>query len=172
MCIGRFTLHLITGISDVQAERDSANGPARDEAPPVMPIDLVKMRTGKFISDILDPYREHVCKFWSEEDVEKIENDHIALIKDYNSANSWAKQAIRDHDHSTMFNAGWSHLQGKFEHLQAFCGGLASAFANTTSVESDFSILKWEKDASRTGLMDLSLEGIFQAKQYEILANL
>ena len=31
-----------------------------------------------------------------------------------------------------------------FEHLWMFCGGLANAFANTTSLESDFSIVKWE----------------------------
>jgi hypothetical protein len=37
-------------------------------------------------------------------------------------------------------------------------------FANTTSVKSDFSILKWEMDANRTTLMHLSLERIFQAE--------
>ena len=50
-----------------------------------------------------------------------------------------------------------------------FCGGLATAFANTTSVESDFSILKWEMNEFRTCMMHLSLEGIFQAKQRQIL---
>jgi hypothetical protein len=38
-----------------------------------------------------------------------------------------------------------------------------------TSVESDFSILKWEMDANHTALMHLSLEGIFQAKQRTLL---
>jgi hypothetical protein len=32
-------------------------------------------------------------------------------------------------------------------------------------VQSDFSILKCEKDAHRTCLMALSLEGVFQTKQ-------
>jgi len=45
-------------------------------------------------------------------------------------------------------------------------------FANTTSVKSDFSILKWEMDESRTSLMHLSLEGIFQAKQRSMLQAL
>jgi hypothetical protein len=45
-----------------------------------------------------------------------------------------------------------------------FCGGLANAFANTTSVELDFSILKWEKNDFRQLMMNLTLEGIFQAK--------
>jgi hypothetical protein len=46
---------------------------------------------------------------------------------------------------------------------------LATAFANTTVVEFDFSILKWEMDEFRTCLMHLSLEGIFQTKQRPIL---
>jgi hypothetical protein len=56
--------------------------------------------------------------------------------------------------------------------LRSFCGGLATVFANTTSVESDFSILKWELDDNRTALMHMSLEGIFQAKQRRTLEML
>jgi hypothetical protein len=41
---------------------------------------------------------------------------------------------------------------------------LATVFPNSTSVESDFSILKWELDEFHKSLLDLSLEGIFQAK--------
>jgi hypothetical protein len=48
--------------------------------------------------------------------------------------------------------------------LRAFVGGLATLFANTTSVESDFLILKWEMDGNWTSSMHLSLEGIFQVK--------
>jgi hypothetical protein len=51
----------------------------------------------------------------------------------------------------------------------AFVSGLATVFANTTSVESDFSILKWEMDKNQTSLMHLSLEDIFQAKQQSML---
>jgi hypothetical protein len=43
---------------------------------------------------------------------------------------------------------------------------LANAFDNTTRVESDFSILKWEKDDFRQSMINLTLEGIFQAKQH------
>jgi hypothetical protein len=40
-----------------------------------------------------------------------------------------------------------------------------TVFANITSVESNFSTLKWEMDDNRTALMHVLLEGIFQAKQ-------
>jgi hypothetical protein len=44
--------------------------------------------------------------------------------------------------------------------------------ANTTPVESNFLILKWELDENRTMFMHLSLEGIFQAKQRLVLQTL
>jgi hypothetical protein len=76
-------------------------------------------------------------------------------------------------DHQTSFNPRWDLLlTNQFDSLCAFVGGLATMFANTTSVKSDFSILKWEMDESRTSLMHLSLEGIFQAKQRSMLQAL
>ncbi|KAI2502209.1 hypothetical protein MHU86_12261 [Fragilaria crotonensis] len=48
--------------------------------------------------------------------------------------------------------------------LKQFFGGLANVFPGT--VESDFSLINWEKDDYRTILTDLSLEGILHCKQY------
>lgn len=45
-------------------------------------------------------------------------------------------------------------------------------FPNTASVESDFSILGWEKDQYRLSITDLSLEGILHCKQYKKLGGL
>ena len=45
-------------------------------------------------------------------------------------------------------------------------------FANTTSMGSDFSKLKWEKDKYYLLMMDLSLEGIIQSKQHKLLKSL
>ena len=63
-------------------------------------------------------------------------------------------------------------MDGRFDILRDFSGGIATVFANTASVESDFSILGWEKDAFRLSITDLSLEGILQCKQYEMLSLL
>jgi hypothetical protein len=52
-------------------------------------------------------------------------------------------------------------MKGRFEHLRMFCGGLANAFANTTSIESDFNIMKWGKNDFRQSMMNMMLEGIF-----------
>jgi hypothetical protein len=61
---------------------------------------------------------------------------------------------------------GWHYVQNRFKYLERFCGGLATAFPGTSTVESDFSVVKWEKDDCRRGLTDFSLEGILHAKQF------
>ncbi|KAI9920935.1 hypothetical protein PsorP6_002616 [Peronosclerospora sorghi] len=73
--VGQYTLQLICGWSDVQAERDERNN-AGNIAPPVLPAQLVKLRTGTFISDVLDKYRAHIGLYWSAEGVEQVEADH------------------------------------------------------------------------------------------------
>ncbi|KAG6957942.1 hypothetical protein JG687_00009683, partial [Phytophthora cactorum] len=43
---------------------------------------------------------------------------------------------------------------------------------NTTTVESGFSIMGWEKDLHRKSLTDFSLEGVMHAKQFKRLQEL
>jgi hypothetical protein len=80
--------------------------------------------------------------------------------------------AIDNHNTKTTFNDAWACAPGRFEHLRSFYGGLAIVFANTTLVESNFSIRKWELNDNRTALIHLSLEGTFQAKQQVLLQKL
>jgi hypothetical protein len=121
----------------------------------VFPQQLIKMRTSKFIEDVLDPRREMLMAAWGQERVDRIEDEHRALVA----------MCRNGHTHQTMFNDAWGDLLAKpFVHLRLFCGGLATSFANTTSVESDFSILKCENDSFRQSLTTLSVEGIFQTK--------
>jgi hypothetical protein len=47
-----------------------------------------------------------------------------------------------------------------------FCDVIATLFPGTNMVGSDFSILRWEKDAFRKSLSDFGLEGVLQAKQW------
>ena len=62
-------------------------------------------------------------------------------------------------------------FDAKFDPLKDFFGGLGSVFPGTATVESDFSLINWEKDAYRSWLTDLSLEGILHSKQYFDLQN-
>ena len=82
------------------------------------------------------------------------------------------KDIIDLHDHKTMFNDAWDSIKGRYNFLRCFSAGLATSFANTTSVESDFSILKWSKDSHRRSLTNLSLEGVFASKDYAVLSRI
>ena len=66
----------------------------------------------------------------------------------------------------TTFLQGWHFVQNRFKYLERFCGGLATAFPGTSTVVSDFSVVKWEKDDCQLGLTDFSLEGILHAKLF------
>jgi len=124
------------------------------------------MRTSKFIEEVLDPRREMMIAAWGQRRVDLIEEEHRALFEMIRSSPT-LKAVIESCTFKTMFNVTWNDLPAQLalHHLRAFYRGLASAFANTTSVESDFSILKCEKDAYRMCPMALSVEGIFQTKQ-------
>ncbi|KAI9918951.1 hypothetical protein PsorP6_011917 [Peronosclerospora sorghi] len=123
-----------------EAERDERNN-AGSIAPLVLPAQLVKLRTGTFISDVLYKYQAHIGLYWSAEDVEQVEADHrvndVGLVKAYNQEPS-TKALIDENTLKTNFNDAWASIGNRFTFLRRFSGGLAVAFANTTSVESDF----------------------------------
>ncbi|KAJ2833580.1 hypothetical protein FBU31_001885 [Coemansia sp. 'formosensis'] len=72
----------------------------------------------------------------------------------------------------TSFTKAWENLRIKYPMLCDFAGGLATIFANSATVEADFSRLKRVKDTNRESLTDLSLEGVLQAEYYEALFRL
>jgi hypothetical protein len=49
---------------------------------------------------------------------------------------------------------------------------LATAFLNTATVESDFSMVKWEKNDTCTSLTSVALADIMHAKPFELLKAL
>jgi hypothetical protein len=135
-----------------------------------MPSEFVMMRSNRFNKLVLDPYRPHVSKFWTVEQIDQIERDHKDLLKAF-IEESATKALIEKHDVKTIFNNAWIDLPGRFMHLRDLRGGLGSAFANTTSVESDFSVLKWEDNFCQS-MTNLMSKGIFQTKQSDMLGRI
>ena len=167
--IGELVVHVVNDILEIQAERDRTNK-ATDDLPPVLPHQLVKVRGKEFVN-ILSNHRKHLEQFWDEITIDKIERQHNKLLLAY-TTESTLKHAIDKCDQNTSFMTGWAIVEGRFNVLKDFCGGIATVFANTASVEADFSLLSWEKDEYRMSLTDLSLEGIMQCKQFEVLSSL
>lgn len=136
-----------------------------------MPAQLIRLRPRDFNWGVLDFFRIRLAKLWTAAQIEEVEADHRDLIKAYENEET-VRRTIDRHDLKTMFNEAWDSLKDRFKTLRCFCSGLAIAFANTTSVESDFSVLKWEIDLNRTSLTNLTIEGIFQSKQHELLSQI
>ena len=170
LVIAAYAKALLAGLKGIRAERNDNNLPLHDDVPPVMPQVLVQMRTGQFIADVLNRYHDRLVKLWEPEDIEAIEEEHRTLIKMYKEDVA-LRDVIDKHSVETSFNDAWDCIP-RMKLLRSFCGGIAAAFPNTTSVESDFSILKWELDAFRTSLQHLALDGIMQARQRSMLEQL
>ena len=56
-----------------------------------------------------------------------------------------------------------------YKNLKEFTAGLSCIFPGTAAVESDFSIIGYEKNDYRSNLTDFSLEGILHCKQFNLL---
>ena len=156
----------------VQAKHDCNMLAADNIALPVMPRELVHLKPCDFIDNVLEKYQAQLVKSWPIEEIDCIEKDQQAFYNAY-QREPHTQIIINNQNHTTFFNEGWDALGAdRFGALRMFCGGLGSDFANTASVESDFNILKWEKDDFRQSMMDLTLEGIFQTKQRRIVMEM
>ena len=70
--------NLVDGSITIQAERDSENCPT-DDMPPVLPHELVKLRTGEFGINILARHLPQLRLTWTEDRIAQIEWDHREL---------------------------------------------------------------------------------------------
>jgi hypothetical protein len=105
------------------------------------------------------------------DDVECIQQQHRELISAYRSEEH-LRNSINNSKGSLSFIEGWKCIgSGRFEKLKEFCGGLATVFPGTATVESDCSLINYEKNDFRTALTDLSLEGILHSKQYATITS-
>lgn len=160
---------LLAGLASIAAERDSRND-AADSMPPVLPHQLVKLR-GRDFAAIIRSQRDRLSARWGQQSIDIIEQEFEELRAACDREQS-LKQVLDQCDSKTTFAQGWDYVQARFENLKKFCGGLATAFPGTSTVESDFSIVKWEKDDCRVGLTDFSLEGILHARQFEKMQSI
>ena len=65
--VATHVLNLVLGLQSVRAERDASNLPLAQDAPPVLPAQLVKLSPRMFVKDILTPHREQLARKWTEE---------------------------------------------------------------------------------------------------------
>ena len=124
--VGRLVLSIVDGIIAIQAKRDSTNHPT-DDIPPVLPHELVKLRTGEFGINILARHLPQLRLTWTEDQIAQIERDHREL-REAHQQDQLLQSRLKECDHNTTFKAGWALVDGQFSALRDFCGGIAMVF--------------------------------------------
>jgi len=153
-------------ISELSTYRNENNNPLANPSsfPPVLSHELIKLSVVEFIRK-MRCYSYRLEQLYSSEHIDTIANEHKQLLHAYRTEQV-LKQSINALSSQLTFKDGWSLLGRQFSNLMEFCGVIVTLFPRTNTVESDFSILRWEKDAFRKSLSDFGLEGVLQAKQW------
>jgi len=142
------------------------------DSPPVTPKDLVST-TMTQLSEMINERRDQLTRFFGEAGINRIGLEFNDL-RHYSATDTEFRSQISAFDHrlasfDDMWNIGEAGM--RFPTLANFCGGFASVFPNTATVEADFSVLGCEKNDKRGSLTDLSLEGVLHCKQWRCLAK-
>jgi len=154
---------LLQHVSEITVERD-ANNTGTSTYPSILPYGLANMR-GKEFSELLVLHANRLASTYSDQEVEEIEEDFHQLKFAYQFEDR-TRYIINKQKDLSNFKECWAPLFKRFTKLHNFVGGFATVFPGTSSVESDFSQLKWSKDANSSSLTDFSLEGILHSKQF------
>lgn len=164
--VGNLVVCLAAGIDEIEPERDSNNAPAAS-LPPCLPREYATMLPSVFV-DLVIRFRSRLEKHFSNGFIDALEREQKDLRIAYQRENVF-RETIDRMPESIGFHEAWSTFEHRFPKLCTFAGGCASVYPGTTRVESDFSVINWEKDDFRSSLMNFSLEGIMHCKQFKAI---
>ncbi len=117
-----------------------------------LPHQLVRILPRDFCV-YLQRHRERLDYTFSNEEIENIGRQHKALCDSYRRQPN-VKSSIDNFDDSAAYRDAWIGLHNTYLLLEKFVGGLATIFPDTSTVESDFSVVKYEKNKNRMSLTD------------------
>ena len=159
----------VNGINSISIDRDHMNRPTQN-LPSVRPKDLLLTSRATF-NELLLLQKERLLHSISEMALVELEDEYKAFKMKIRNDTSFLL-IIEGMDDMISFDDAWARVGMTESQLCHFFGGLATVFPGTSTVESDFSDIGYEKDDYRTSLTNLSLEGILQCKQFKKLSDL
>ncbi|KAL4172012.1 hypothetical protein KRP22_007188 [Phytophthora ramorum] len=177
-------VNLVSGLTSITIDIDGI-GATLSDLPAVLPHELVKLR-GRQFAAILRPQMERL-RFagWTRQEIDWIEQDFQDLCGAY-ARESSLKLALDSHTSKSSFRDAWHCLQGRFMHLQRFCGLMATAHpvavtdctgTSSTSMVGCNSLAPVTRVAAlpgdiESGVSDLSVQAALHAKQFQKLQAL
>ncbi|EEC42950.1 predicted protein [Phaeodactylum tricornutum CCAP 1055/1] len=168
--IGNLFVVAANGIANIAIVR-SGNKSQAAELPPVLPYELAASNMRDFVKTI-QKHRTRLQRRFSDEEIDQLSREFSIFLRAYREEPLFQDALLHSYNQKSNFSESRAATHGRFPLVQKFCGGLASAFPNTATVESDFSVINWEKDNTRQHHTDFSLEGILHCKQYNNLKDL
>ena len=134
--------------------------------PPVLQKYLLNFSKAEF-GDLILTQRLRLLEPFTEEQLLDLEKE-FKMFKSRMHDEANFRQMIEGMKDDISFGEAWSTIRIQYLFLCTIFGGLASVFPGTCTVESDFSIIRYEKDDYRTELTNFSLEGILHCKQFHL----
>mmetsp|Transcript_20146 Transcript_20146/g.26081 ORF Transcript_20146/g.26081 Transcript_20146/m.26081 type:complete len:177 (-) Transcript_20146:90-620(-) len=156
---------LVDGIFKLSSLRNSSNGPVFRAPSIVKPSTIAKAGAFGFTSLLMEQEERYLSTF-DLKAKDQVEEESEKFFNKYMHDRTF-KQLVDNTYAANTFEKAWEGFYEEYSMLVQFSGGLATIFPGTSTVESDFSIIGWEKDEYRTQLSNLSLEGILHAKQFD-----
>jgi hypothetical protein len=169
VAVGEILLSIVNRLSSVKALRDEVNDASTDGMPPCLPHELLALKPRDVVQLVLK-FHDRLSISLTQNSINLIVDQHKKLLNAVSKEPRFQTALVR-HSEQTDFSDAWKtpSIKDWFPELMEFCGGLASPFPNTATVESDFSVLKWEKDLHRSNITPFSLEGILHCHQIRSL---
>ena len=155
-------------ISEIVVERDEENKKSGRYLSP-MPSDLLKLDARQF-HEHLQEQTDRLSAYFEPKEIQKIEEE-FRLFSLLPFRDPGMAQLI-ENTAGMQFEQAWEAVGDKFGYLKSFVSAFATIFPNTATVESDFSVIKFEKNDRRQRLTNMSLEGILQCKQFQLVQEL
>ena len=121
--------------------------------------------------EIFRQHQEQLLACQSPADIGIIQQEHQEPLADYTQENK-LQLMFNACDNKTTHDEAWKIVKARLKFLLRFCGGLSSFFPVNTQAESDFYIVKGQKDVLRKSLTDLSLEGVLHSTHFDMLKGI
>ena len=131
------------GIKGNIVERDAINR-GTSTLPPVLPKVLLNMSRAQF-GDLVAGQVLLIANKLSVEEIICLE-DEFKAFKDQTYSEAGFRQQIEAMDDTISFDNAWKPISARYPLLCMLFRGLATVFPGTSTVESNFSVIGFDKD--------------------------
>ena len=131
-------------VKAIVVHRDSSNEATQKQLTPVLPHGIVELRSSKFLHKVCNQRNCLDNSFPLPAHINIIGDQHNDLLTEYRVEPS-TRMLIKSCEKTASFIKAWCLFYRRFPDIVKFCSGAATVLPGKSDVESDFSILSWEK---------------------------